>query len=409
MSPCHTYSNDGIYIVTLTITDNDGKTDTTSCEIRIDAQTPPETQVILQGSPGNNGWYKSSVQVVFSAYDWTGVDYTMYSIDYGDWKYFSSPEKVYIDGDHNVRFYSVDVYGNTETTHSVDFKMDSVKPTLDIDIQGTIEDDWYVSPVTITCSAEDGCSGLFGIFYKFEDTSFDDEWMIYENPITIDQDGNYILRIYSEDIAGNTRGKGTPYPMKIDTGAPTTTCTLIGEGSNGNYYQQVVIELTAEDLGSGVDKTYYRLDGGEWNEYTNFVTVSAPGAHTFECYSTDILGNEEIANTIEFIINNINFDLVITNPENGLYLFGNKFINLQKTIIIGAITVETTLTPYGETPANVDYVEFIVDGIVKTTVESAPFEWSWDETTFGQHTLKTIAYNDGETIEDSIEVTTFIF
>ena len=95
-------------------------------------------------------------------------------------------------------------------------------------------------------------------------------------------------------------------------------------------------------------------------------------------------------------------------PEPGIYLFGNKFLNIQKTIIIGAITVEATPTPYGETPANIDYVEFLVDGVVKSTVETAPYSWDWDETTFGQHTLKTIAYNEGESIEDSIEVTTFM-
>jgi PKD repeat protein len=408
MSPCHTYNDDGIYFVSLTITDNDGKTDTTYCEIRIDVHTPPETEVILQGSIGNNGWFKSSVQVVFSAYDWTGVDYTMYSIDYGDWKYFSSPEKLYVDGDHNVRYYSVDVYGTIEDTQSVDFRMDSVKPTLDVEIVGEQSGEWYVSPVTVTCDASDGRSGLYGIFYKFEDTLFDDEWSLYEGPFTIDQDGDYILRIYSEDIAGNTRGKGTPYLMKIDTGAPTTICNLIGEGSNGNYYMEVDVELFADDPGSGVDTIFYQIDGGQWTEYTNIITITSHGLHTFEYYSVDMLGNEEAVNSIDFTINNINFNLAITNPENGLYLFGNKFINLQKTIIIGAITVEATLTPYGETAPDVDYVEFLVDGVSKTTVESVPFEWTWDETTFGKHTLKTVAYNDGESIEDSIEVMAFI-
>jgi PKD repeat protein len=409
VQPSHTYSQDGIYMVTLTVTDDGGKTGSTLCEIRIDAYTPPETEVLFIGSTGNNGWFKSVVNVVIDATDWSGVDYSMYNIDGGDWNVYIYPIPVFIDGEHTAGFYSVDIYGNIEDPKYETFKMDANKPSLDVEISGELLGEWYTTPVTVTCSASDEGSGLYGIFWCLTEENLDDEWQIYEGPFTIDQDGDYILRIYSEDMAGNTRGKGTPYPMKIDTGAPITTCTLIGEGSNGNYYQQVDIELTAEDLGSGVNTSYYRLDGGEWTEYTNFITVSTHGAHTFECYSVDLLGNEETPHTIEFTISNINFNLDITNPENGLYLFGNQFLNIQKTIIIGAITVEATLTPYGETPANVDYVEFLVDGVVKATVESAPFEWNWDETTFGQHTLKTIAYNNEESIEDSIEVTTFIF
>ena len=116
-----------------------------------------------------------------------------------------------------------------------------------------------------------------------------------------------------------------------------------------------------------------------------------------------------VPNTVEFTISNINFNIDITNPENGLYLFGNQILNIQKTIIIGDITVKAKLTPYGETPANVEHVYFLVDGMMKETVETEPFEWKWDETSFGTHKLEVRAYVGEDSIFRNIDVITFIF
>lgn len=407
ISPTHTFTDDGIYTVVLTATDDKSKEGTDTCTMWIDFTTPPVTTMEGVGSIGNNGWFLGkSTKIVLSATDWSGVDHTKYREQGSStWQTYDAPFRVWGDGTHIIEFYSVDIYGNVEDVKTDQVKMDNEKPSLEVDIDGILVDEWYTTPVTITATASDSGSGLAAIMYTFDENRFEE----YTEPIYLADDGQYILRIYSEDIAGNTRGKDQPYPMKIDTGAPMTTCTLIGEGSDGNYYQEVDFELIAEDHGSGVDKTYYRLDDSEWNEYTSFVKVSDMGEHKLDYYSVDMLGNEEEIKTIEFTISNINFNLKITNPDYGLYLFGNQFLYIQKTILIGAITVEATLTPYGESPTAVEYVDFIVDDEIKATVESAPFEWNWDYMSFGPHTLKIVAYNEGDSVEEIKEVTTFIF
>jgi PKD repeat protein len=405
VAPCHTFTEDGIYDVVLAVTDDGGNTGYAYCEIRMDSHTPPVTEAVVQGSYGKNGWLKSNAEIYLDASDWTGVEYTKYRVDGGAWTTFTDSFQIWTNGYHDIDFYSVDVYGNTEDVKSVDIKIDTGKPTLNVDIAGDMVDDWYISPVTVTCSASDSGSGLNAIFYRLDGVL---DWSVYEGPFTISIEGEYVLRIYSEDMAGNTFGNNNPFSLKIDTAPPETTYTLDGEGADGMYYMNVTVGLSAVDTGIGLDATYYKLDGGNWTMYSDSFMVTSVGSHTLGFYSVDMLGKEETVQSVDFSINVINFDMEITNPGSGLYLFGNKFINIQRTIIIGAITVEATLMPYdpGSEP-DYDYVEFFIDDVSKATVTTAPFEWTWDEQAFGEHTIKVVAYHSGESVTDSMVATIF--
>ncbi len=92
----------------------------------------------------------------------------------------------------------------------------------------------------------------------------------------------------------------------------------------------------------------------------------------------------------------------IDNPVEGYLYFANKPIMptlFGRTIILGKINVEVTAY-------NVDKVEFYVDDELKHIDEDEPFEWLWDETVFGKHTIKVKGYGEGEA-ED--EISFFIF
>jgi PKD repeat protein len=164
VAPCHTFTEDGIYDVVLTVTDDGSRSADMHCEIRMDSHTPPETEAIVQGSYGKNGWMKSNAEIYLDASDWTGVDYTKYKIDGGSWITYSGAFQIWTNGYHDIDFYSVDVYGNTEDVKSVDIKIDTVKPTLNVDIAGDMVDDWIqdlmqYSIVSMVCL-------VIGIFMK---------------------------------------------------------------------------------------------------------------------------------------------------------------------------------------------------------------------------------------------------
>ncbi|HEC81960.1 MAG TPA: hypothetical protein ENI42_06015, partial [Thermoplasmatales archaeon] len=183
-----------------------------------------------------------------------------------------------------------------------------------------------------------------------------------------------------------------------------------GIGADGNYYKNVTITLTAEDKGIGVNHTYYRLDGSVWLEYTEPFLVDERGEHTLEYYSVDYLGHEETVQTETFNVSNINFKINITSPENGLYVFGKKLLSMHKTIVVGNIDVEAELVPFDPSvPPEFDQVVFYVDNSSVATFTSQPFEWNWEGSAFGKHSLSVTAFNDGDSVTKSVEILIFKF
>ncbi|MEM3013137.1 MAG: PKD domain-containing protein [Candidatus Bathyarchaeia archaeon] len=120
--------------------------------------------------------------------------------------------------------------------------------------------------------------------------------------LTVSQDGVNTIMYYSIDKAGNIEStKQTT--IKIDKTPPQTTAILVGEQApSGIYISDVVVNLQAVDETSGVNRTYYSLNGATSTEGTT-LTVSTAGDHTVSFYSTDIAGNQEAPSTITFSIN----------------------------------------------------------------------------------------------------------
>ncbi|WP_235854343.1 ThuA domain-containing protein [Nonomuraea aridisoli] len=84
-----------------------------------------------------------------------------------------------------------------------------------------------------------------------------------------------------------------------DDKAPVTTAALDpGEQPTGWYTAPVTVTLTAADEGSGVAKTEYKVDDGDWAAYTEPFTVDNDGTHQVSFRSTDKAGNQEEAEDV---------------------------------------------------------------------------------------------------------------
>ena len=114
--------------------------------------------------------------------------------------------------------------------------------------------------------------------------------MTYSTPIAITNDGVNGLIYYSVDIAGNVEATRT-HTIRLDTQPPTTTLTVIGSGG------MVTATLTAVDVTSGLDTTFYQLDGGQWQTYAQPITLTAGLTVTIAYYSLDLAGNYETPQT----------------------------------------------------------------------------------------------------------------
>jgi hypothetical protein len=71
------------------------------------------------------------------------------------------------------------------------------------------------------------------------------------------------------------------------------------DGDNGWYVSPVTVTLSAVDDVSGVARTEYLLDGGDWVEYAGPFPLDEDGVHTLTYRSVDEAGNVETSRTFE--------------------------------------------------------------------------------------------------------------
>jgi hypothetical protein len=151
-------------------------------------------------------------------------------------------------------------------------------------ISGTLgESDWYISPVNVTLSASNGLLGIARTEYLLDLNS----WNTYMLPVECVSEGSHNLSYRSYDLKGNSE-ELRYLTFKLDLTAPWTVSSLSGRN----------VTLNATDVASGIDRTYFRIDGGSWQNYTSPIEVLGDIDHSVEFYSVDVAGNTEDTKTL---------------------------------------------------------------------------------------------------------------
>ena len=267
--------------------------------VRIDMETP-STGSTPSGTVGTMGWFISNVTFDLAGTDViSGVSDIQYRVDGQAWQTYMGSFLVSGEGGHTVEYFSVDVAGNTETTQSVQVKIDTQGPATTDDVSGPAgSGGWYTGDVTIALTSSDVMSGVMESMYRVDGGP----WRTYSLPFSISSDGSHTVDYYSLDNASNAESTRS-ISMKIDTEAPGTTDSVSGiEGDNDWYTGNVAITLSGSDSMSGVQATKYRIDGESWQDLTGSISLTSDGEHTVEYYSVDVAGNAEIVQTLEISI-----------------------------------------------------------------------------------------------------------
>lgn len=262
-------TTDGTVTKTTTVTDNVGNTGSGSVVVKLD-KTAPTITGSRTPAANANGWNNTDVTVSFTGSDATsGV------------KSSSSPATLTSSAaNQSVTGTVTDNADNTASTTVSGINIDKVaptlsgKPTTDPNANG-----WYNGDVTVAWTATDALSGT-------------------TNPAnsTVSGEGSALtVSATASDRAGNTSGSVQSAAVKIDRTAPNTTVTAPPAWNKSD----VTLTLVANDGLSGVDKTFYQLDGGAQTAGTS-VPVTAEGNHTLKFWSTDNAGNTEAAHTVSF-------------------------------------------------------------------------------------------------------------
>jgi len=296
--------------------------------------TAPVTICSLYGTLGNQSWFQSPVAVTLTTNETqSGVNYTLYKVDDDAWTFYNGPFVIVGDDQHTILYYSVDRVGNVEDTKLSTLKIDTTTPISYHFLSGFWgKNGWYTSNVTIFLTANDIGSGVNHTYYKIDN----ENWVTYATPFIFSSEGSHTLGYFSIDNAGNTETIKGPFVFNIDRTKPITTHTFSGTtGSNGWYISNVTITLSATDTVSGVDHTYYQLDGGKWKTYFSPLVISIEDTHTLKYFSVDNSGN------IESMKGPFTFKIDETTPVTTHQLSGTMGNN---NWYISSVTITLTAT-----------------------------------------------------------------
>ncbi|HET6382600.1 MAG TPA: hypothetical protein VFJ58_04340 [Armatimonadota bacterium] len=303
--------------------------------------TAPATTASLSGPAGQNGWYAGPVTVTLSATDPDGPSdqlVTYYSLDGGTLQTYTAPFIISGDARHTLSFWSEDHAGNHEATQTLNIPIDSTPPTLSFGSPSPAAkaDGWNSSAVAMAYTTADNISGVASAAPS--------------SPLQFTTEGkNQTRTVKVTDVAGNSATFTSP-PVNIDLTPPVTTLTFTGPaGSDSSSFTgPVQVKLSAADNLSGVSATYYTVDGGSQQTYTQPFTIAADGKHTLTFRSEDIAGNQEAARTQALLVDTSIPAITITSPQSRTYLLNQVVIaSYTSTDAVDGIVTSAGPVPSG--------------------------------------------------------------
>ncbi|NPA91878.1 MAG: fibronectin type III domain-containing protein [Chloroflexi bacterium] len=286
---------EGVFDVYLWLEDRAGNVDHRRRNVLLRAfhldMTPPTLTLHVTGTWGLNQWYTTPVTVQLHAQDGlSGIADVGYQLDNHPWQE-GTLLHLTRSGIHHLRAQAHDLAGNASALITRTFRVDTIPPVITYTLPSLpAGQTWYRTPVDIRVHAQDRPSGIQRVEYRIGDG----EWRAVGDTgrIHMDRDGRHRVWIRATDRAGNRHIVG-PILVPVDLTPPITAYVISGQTGEGNWYiSPITVTLTPTDTASGVTATYYRIDGGDWQEGTQF-TIEEDGKHTIEFYSIDAAGWKE--------------------------------------------------------------------------------------------------------------------
>jgi len=177
----------------------------------------------------------------------------------------------------------------------------------------------------------------------------------------------YNEQYYWKIIAWDNGGLSATGPLWVfstinDTTPPTSHHQLVGTMGHNNWYTSCVnITLQATDNVSGVDAIFYKLDSGNWTEYTIPIEVCTDGQHAVNYYSVDNAGNEETPKSVSFKMDK-------TAPVWTNYTFTALNLLKNKWKCVANVTDATS---------GIVLVEFFVDDSLVGNATTTPYQFEY--------------------------------
>ncbi|MCK4643633.1 PD40 domain-containing protein [bacterium] len=380
----HPYILSGIEEIDYTIVDNVGNEESYNETYSVDG-IPPLTYISFTGivaatqqglrvTSGSNGFsFISSDPGTIT----TGVDLTKYRFDDDAWLDYVSDSVIDLaplsSGLHEIGYHSIDNLSNMEDERIFPLYIDNDAPAVTYSVIPYVYTDatgdyWISGTARISLSATDIFPDV--IRYRMGATGeFDD----YCAPLSIAQEGDYLLSYYGIDKVGNTSAT-EDFSFNVDTDDPDISYAVTGDSyspATGTIYvkDSTTFDLSATDPGSGVKSTQYSTDSIFWVNSAQYLGGYSETGTPLYFRGVDNVGNFSEIGPVNSILDETAPSLDFT--INGFYI--NREGNYAETITENSYTIsaedlgsgiyDITYSINGGSSiiTNSDEVEFILD------------------------------------------------
>jgi hypothetical protein len=180
-----------------------------------------------------------------------------------------------------------------------DLVLATVCPSTLLDLSGDSGwDQWWMSEVTVNLTAFGGDGGVDYTMYRVDGGL----WEIYADGFVISAEGYHTLEYYSVDVMGNEEPVQT-VEVDIELNPPVTLVGLEGTlGLNGWYTSEVTVTFTVVPSVAPVGGTYYYINDGVYNWYTDPFVLSSEGLNYVDFRTYDEAGWYSSENYFEVMI-----------------------------------------------------------------------------------------------------------
>jgi hypothetical protein len=219
---------------------------------------------------------------------------------------------------------------------------------------------------------------------------------------------NYRIRVVAKDFIDNMGADISDNKFMIDNTGPSVsdiiiTDTTIGRTDytkNGDTVEitatiegnPIMISADLSGLGKGTDvpPTSFTGTTARW-EVTSILCSPPDGTVTVSVISQDSTGDIS-GNAGTIISDNTLPTIEIIRPRPGVYFMDSqRLLPFSYPLVIGQITLRAEAV---DNSSGIKEVEFYIEDILRANVSAAPYEWLWDEASFGFFQVEVIAYDN---------------
>ena len=147
------------------------------------------------------------------------------------------------------------------------------------------------------------------------------EWMLYTDPIVLDDTGNYYIRTKTINDEGVESIEVNRLVNVVQACFPEPETEIIGTG-NDPYFREATLRINGET------NVLYRINGGVWIPYTNDLYFGNEGVYTVEYKNDDACGTvQSVTFTID-LTPPLNPMITIDGPYDGRNYTGETRVSL---------------------------------------------------------------------------------